>query len=411
MNGVTDVLVKETIQCWGCPVFDRLFQIVSGAAAAVYDKFVVFCTVLFCVLFAFFVINAVWNNIKSKEPDPWMNKSVMKVVITAVVTLSLLAMGVKFPRFITTITFEPVANITLTYTQALIQTTPEIANEKVTYQPMEMADDGFYRPELRDTIILMMKTAITQFQSYIKLGIAIMDKAFSWSALFGVGALIKHIIMFLVGLALTWAFFKLFWRFCCYFADIIVAMAFFAFFFPLSLMLMSFKGAEHAPKWITKLGSGVGTAQFKNLINAIVGLAAAVITYTVVMVVIAKFFSAPDVSSVNLMDAILSGRVFEGDLNMENMESLTLMSATVLVYILNFLIKQIPTVTSMILSAFNVKADTKLSDQLADDVMALTGAAWDITKTKAAEFAQLITTGDKKEEKKAEGEKPKEGSK
>ena len=60
MNGVMNSLVDTSVQCWGCPVFDRLFQIVSNAAAAVYDQFVIFCAILFCVLFAFYVVNAVW---------------------------------------------------------------------------------------------------------------------------------------------------------------------------------------------------------------------------------------------------------------------------------------------------------------------------------------------------------------
>ena len=151
-------------------------------------------------------------------------------------SLTLLGIGVSFPRLITTITFEPIADITLVYSQSMIKTTDEIVNEKVTYEPMKITEEGFYRPELRDKIIMLMKTTITQFQSYIKLGIAVMDNAFSWKALLGIGALIKHIILFLIGLYLSWAFFKIFFKYCCYFADTIIAMALFAFFFPLSMV-------------------------------------------------------------------------------------------------------------------------------------------------------------------------------
>ena len=297
MNEFMNSLVDSSVQCWGCPVFDRLFQIVSDAAGAVYNQFVIFCAIIFCVLFAFFVINAVWKNIKGGVGDPWYQKSVKPVIINSLVSLTFLSMGVYLPRFVTTITFEPVADLALIYTQSMLQTDSETVNEKVTYQPMKMSDDGFYRPQLRDKIIMLMKTTITQFQSYMKLGIAVMDGAFSIRALLGIGNLIKHIILFFVGLYLFYGFFKLFVRFCFYFADIIVAMTFFAFFFPLSLILMAFKGADNVPQWISGLGRGIGVGEFKRLINAIITLAAAVLTYSVIMTIIAKFFAAPGQSA------------------------------------------------------------------------------------------------------------------
>ena len=59
MNNVIGNFVDNTVQCYGCPIFDRLFQIVSSAAASVYDRMALLMSVLFCVLFAFFVLNAV----------------------------------------------------------------------------------------------------------------------------------------------------------------------------------------------------------------------------------------------------------------------------------------------------------------------------------------------------------------
>ena len=61
MNGIVNPLINNAVQCWGCPVFDRLFQVVSMAAGAVYGQFAFFCMILFCVLFAFYVLNAVWK--------------------------------------------------------------------------------------------------------------------------------------------------------------------------------------------------------------------------------------------------------------------------------------------------------------------------------------------------------------
>ena len=397
MNEWLSSLVDSTVQCWGCGVFDLLFQIVSDAAALVYDKFAYFCVVLFCVLFSFFVINAVWKTVNGNVSDPLYEKSIQRVFVNAIVCIGLLGMGVALPRFITTVTFEPVAQVAQTYTAAMINLDNETITEKVTYQPQQMGDDGFYRPQLRDKIILLMKTTISQFQSYMKLGIAVMDSAFTWRALLGVGSLLKHIMLFVMGLYLTWNFFKLFFRYCCYFADIIIAMAYFAFFFPLSLMLFAFNGADNVPKWFGGLGKAVGVNQFKNLINAIITLASAVITYTVIMAIIAKFFAAPDVSSADLMNAITTGEIFDAELDMTNLEAMTLTSFIVLVYVLNFLQDQIPQVTKMVLSVFGVSENKQLSETLANDMMQLTQDIVDTTK-KIGET--IISGGDKDKDKK-----------
>lgn len=396
MNGVMNSLVDTSVQCWGCPVFDRLFQIVSNAAAAVYDQFVIFCAILFCVLFAFYVVNAVWKNMRGGVTDPFYQKSLKPVIINSLVSLAFLSMGIFLPRFITTVTFEPVANITLIYTHSMLQTDIDTVNEKVTYVPTDMSDDGFFRPELRDSIIMLMKTTITQFQSYMKLGIAVMDKAFSLNALFGIGSLIKHIILFFIGLYLFYGFFKLFVRFCFYFADIIVAMTFFAFFFPLSLILVAFKGADNVPNWISGLGKKFGTGEFKNLINAIIALAAAVLTYTVIMAIIAKFFAAPGQSASDIMELITSGNIFAGDLSDDNLAAMTIGGCVILVYVLNFIYGQIPQVTSMVLDSFGVSAKNDLSEQLANDAMKLTTNIVDTAKKIGT---TILNGGDKKDDK------------
>ena len=105
MNGLANNFVDGVVQCYGCPIFDRLFQIVSNAASAAYEKMAFLATLIFCVLFAFFVINAVWQNIKQDIPDPWYQKSVRPVIINSLIALSFLWMGVGLPRLITTTTF------------------------------------------------------------------------------------------------------------------------------------------------------------------------------------------------------------------------------------------------------------------------------------------------------------------
>ncbi|MBQ8728927.1 MAG: hypothetical protein IJY77_01405 [Alphaproteobacteria bacterium] len=396
MNDVLTSLVDKTVQCWGCGLFDRLFQVVSDAAAAAYQQMSTVCIILFCALFSFFVLHAVWQTIKGGTSDPWYEKSVQKVFINAIVCIGLLSMGVVLPRFITTITVEPAAQIATAYTQAMVQQDTISVEDKVDYQPMEMGDSVFYRPQLRDKIILLMKTTITQFQSYMKLGIAVMDRAFSWDALLGIGSFLKHVILFAIGLYLTWGFFKLFFRYCCYFADIIIAMTFFAFFFPLSLMLFAFKGASNVPGWIGKMGQNLGTSQLKNLINAIITLSSAVIIYTVIMVIIAKFFSVSGADTTTLMQAITSGQVFADDLNTENLQAMTLASCIILVYVLNYIYGQIPQISKMILSAFGVSEEKSESEQLANDMLHLTSTIWENAKKIGTTIIKGGETGDGK---------------
>ena len=395
MNNLLNPLIDSTVQCWGCPIFDRLFQIISNAAAAAYKQFTVLCVIIFCVLFAFFVLNAVWKNMKAGGgDDPFYQKSIKPVFINSLVALTFLSMGVYLPRFVTSVTFEPAANLALIYTQSMVHTDNEAVAEKVSYQPMPMEDTGFFRPQLRDTIVMMMKTTITQFQSYMKLGVAVMDKAFSLEALLGIGAFIKHIILFFIGLYITYGFFKLFVRFCFYFADIIIAMAFFAFFFPFSLILVAFKGSN-APAWFSSLGKKVGTNQFKTLINAIISLVSAVLTYTVIMVIIAKFFSAPGQSADEIMLMITSGEIFASDLSSENLADMTLIGCIILVYVLNFIYGQIPKVTSMVMDTFGVSEEKALSEQLANDAMKLTT---NVINT-ATKIGKTIITGGEEEKK------------
>lgn len=371
MIDIINSFIDNTVQCWGCGVFDRLFQVVSTASAELYSQMTRLAFIVFFALFTAFVINAIYQNLKGGGKDPFYAKSIQKVLVNSIIVLGLLGIGVSVPKLVTRVTFEPAATVALTYTQALVKHDMDDVNEKVVYQPMEMSDDGLFRPQLRNTIINLMKTTITQFQSYMKLGVAVMDSAFTWEALLGIGALIKHIGLFFIGLYLFYGFFKLFIRFCFYFVDIIVAMAFFAFFFPFSLMLMAFDGADHIPDVVKNVSKHISKDQIKKLINAIVALASCVLTYTIIMMIIAKFFSDPDETNAALMDKILSGNVFEADLSDDNLEALTLMSVTVLVYVLNFIYKQIPQISKMILGTFGVGEENQLSEKMADDALML----------------------------------------
>ena len=174
-------------------------------------------------------------------------------------------------------------------------------------------------------------------------------------------------------------------------------MAMFAFFFPLSLIMVAFRGADNVPSWMSGLGKDIGINQFKNLINAIIALSAAVITYTVIMVIIAKFFTAPDASVNEIMNAITTGNIFDVELSDDNLASLTIMGTVVLVYMISYIQSMVPDVTKMVLSAFNVSTKNDLSEQLANDAMALTSATINTVKNVAK---TVITGDDKKDEKK-----------
>ena len=173
MNNVANNFIENIAQCWGCDVFDNLFRVVSNAGAVVYTKVSNICFAIFAVLFVFYVVWAVWKTLNPKKPDvsdKLYTKTVGRVVINSLFALTLLGLGIAVPRFVTRLTFEPVATITLVYTESILKTTPEFVAEHVKSAPLkEIPDTGFYRPELRTTIIDIMKTTIVLFQSYMKL--------------------------------------------------------------------------------------------------------------------------------------------------------------------------------------------------------------------------------------------------
>ena len=344
----------------------------------------------------FYVIWAVFKSFNPKKPDvsdKYYSKTVIRVVINSLFALALLGIGVGFPRFITRITFEPVANITLLYTQSMMKSTPEFVNQQVTYRVESMPDTGLYRPELRNAIIDIMKTTVIMFQTYMKLGIAVMDSAFTWSTIHNIADVFRNIIMFFLGVYLFYAFFKLFVHFCFYFVDVIVAMAMFAFMFPLGLVMMSFRGGD-MPEWMSSLGKGLGTNQIKKLINAIITMASAVITYMVIMVIIARFFSESGVSVSELMDSITSGGVMDTDLSHSNLATLTVGGMVILVYVLNYIYSQIPQVSKAILGMFGVSEENKLSEDIAKSADKLVELATDKIKT----VGNIIISGGEKKD-------------
>jgi hypothetical protein len=326
--------------------------------------------IIFIALIMFYILNLVWQNIKpgAKNETGWMEQ-LKPMLINSLVVLALLAVGIRFPKMITIITFEPVAEMTIAYTEKMVQQTEESVDEKVTYQPEEMDNNGFFRPQLRDKIVRLIKTSTTQFQAMMNLGLAVIDHSFSWSAFTSLSAPFKHGAMLLMGLFIVWSFFKLFIRFSFYFVDVIISMTFFAFLFPISMTMFVFKSSgENKSWWLNDLGANLGKNQFKKVIDSIVSLGAAVITYVVIMTIIAKFFSMTGADGTELARQIQSGELYEGDLSDDNLSAMTLTSIVVLIYIVTFMMDRIKQVAQEILSAFDVKEEHAVGDKLGDIV-------------------------------------------
>ena len=156
MNSLTESLM----QCWTCPIFDRLFEIISNTAAAAYQRLTVISVVIFIALFGFYIINAVWQNIKSGGSDPFFQKSVKPVLIKSLIALTLLTAGLMVPRFISMITFEPVAEITYQFSETMLKSLNTGATVAQYPNPINLGDGGFFSADLRDTILKILESSL-----------------------------------------------------------------------------------------------------------------------------------------------------------------------------------------------------------------------------------------------------------
>lgn len=387
MQELANNLINNGMQCWTCPIFDKLFAIISTTAAAAYSRLTLFSVIIFSVLLGFYIINVVWENLKKGNEDPLFQKTLRPVLIKSLIALTLLSAGLLVPKIISTVTFEPAAEITYRFSQSMLPS--EYAGVQPYTNPIALSDDGFFSPNLRDTIIKILETSVSNFQVYIKIGIGIMDEAFSIKALLhGVGALIKHIIVFFIGLFLTYNFGKLFIKYAFCFMDIIVAMAMFAFFFPLSVIFFIFKDANNAPGWMKKLGGDLGSGQIKKLVNAIISIAATILTYTIIMRIVTGFLDINHMNSDSIQ--IASAQFFEFDLDNSKAMEITVAGAIVLVYIINDIADKIPEVTKKILSVFGVSQEDSLSKEMGENTWKLTN----IVFNKAKDLAKTVIKPD-----------------
>ena len=394
-------LIDSSIQCWTCPIFDSLFAIISNSAAAAYQRITFLSVMVFIVLLAFYILSAVWQNIKKGGEDPFFQKTVRPVLIKSLIALSLLSAGLIVPRLISTVIFEPVAEITYTFSTSML---PQDYVVPAYDNAISLGDNGFFTAELRDTIIKILEASVSNFQVYIKIGIGIMDEAFSIKALLtGIGALVRHIIIFFIGVFLTYNFGKLFIKYAFCFMDVIVAMALFAFFFPLSVVFFIFKDADQAPGWMKKLGGDLGSGQIKKLVNAIVSMASAILTYTIIMMIIKGFLDGSGVNPDSIQNT--SESLFNFDLDNSSAMEITVAGSIVLVYVINYIAAQIPKVTSTILSTFGLSQEDSLSKEMGENTWKLTNIAVDKIKTVAKTIINPDKASEEKKEEKKEDKK------
>lgn len=372
---MANTLIDSAVQCWACPIFDNLFAVVSNSAAAVYERLSVFSVVIFSILFGFYILNAFWQNVKSGMSDPFFQKSLKPVLIKSLMILSLFALGLNVPRFISKITFEPVATITLQFSKIILPENNITTND---YQKLKLNDDGFFNPELRDTIVEILQTSVASFQIYIKMGIEIIGSVFTLPERIDIGVIVKHLLVFFVGLVLTYYFVRWFIKYSFCFVDIIVAMAMFAFFFPLSLVLFIFQGASDLPDWMKNLGKTFGGKQIKQLINAIVSVATTILMYTIIVLLIRGYIYGNNVDVDSMQNSVAS--IMNFDLDNPNSVQITFFGSIVLVVVLNYLIKQIPNITKEIMSVFGVSQENQKSEEMGKNVLALTDIVANQTK-------------------------------
>lgn len=377
MQGLTDSLINAGTQCWACPLFDTLFDIVSNTAGILYKQLTSFGIVIFGILFTAYIFISVWQNIKSGMSDSFFMKSLKPVLINSLLVISILGLGLTAPRLISRITFEPVAYITLEYSKAMLESVPDDIKSSDDYKPKELNSNGFFNTELRNTVLQIMQTSVTGFQSFIKIGFAVLESAFSIPKDFDLSLLLKRILVFFIGLSLTYSFMKYFIQYSFCFIDIIVAMAIFAFFFPLSLVFFVFHNAKDAPSWMKGLGDGF-SKNIKSVINAIVSVAATILTYTIIILIIRGYLVGNDIS----VDMIQNGAqdIFNFDIDNPSAVQVTFFGIIVLVFVIDYLKKKIPDVTKEILGAFNVSTNDSMSEAMGQNVLQLTNLVADQTK-------------------------------
>ena len=172
---------------------------------------------------------------------------------------------------------------------------------------------------------------------------------------------------------------------------------------------------------MTGFGKSLGSGQIKKLINAIVSISASILTYTIIIAILAGFFAQQGIDIDSFSgDPNFFKTFFEIDLDKEaSLEQMSITALVVLVFIINHLSNQVGEVTKKVLSTFGITQEDSASKEMGENMWNLTNIAFDnvknITKTVVTSGASALKKdGDKTDstkDNKTEKEQPKEDKK
>jgi hypothetical protein len=370
-----DWLTRTIFQCWTCDAFDPLFVVISDVGAKTYDVMMNAAMLIMSIFIIFYVIYLVLIKLKETDKDPlYMNRLVKPVLIPALIITVFAAAGTVIPRAISTGILEPVAAMTTAMAKTALTPTEE-AMEKakvVDYKPKEMNSDGFYTPELKNSIVEILKTTTYGFQNFILFGASIITNTLTFDNFsifvdgkFTLSKIIGSILLILMGGTILVFFIGLMLKFLFYFIDVGIGLAMFAFLFPLMLAAFIMKNAD-VPDWV-KNASKMSEKFFKQCTTSIIALGSMTIVYVIIVALITGFINGnPD---QNMMQMIMNGDF--ANIKYSSPEILqTIPGFLVMIIVVGWIYSKIDTITGEIKNALQLNsAEQKEADKFEESEM------------------------------------------
>jgi hypothetical protein len=185
-----------------------------------------------------------------------------------------------------------------------------------------------------------------------------------------------------LGLYIIYQFFKLFLGFCYKFIDVIVSLAMFAFFFPFMLVL-SVVQRSSSEDWVKSIGGGFSLKLVRNTFSSIVSLMGAVLVYTVIIVMVANFFSSDLFTNNEIARHVMDGTINAKMLDDINTTNVTLIAFAIFAFVMDYLRKQIESVNKEIISSFGIDPSSEIADDIAKRMEDFMKNAENFVKNKA----------------------------
>jgi hypothetical protein len=375
MNEAFDFLIRHTMQCWACPVFDAMFDTVSGAAAAAYPRISQFALIIMAAFIAFYVVYLMVIKLKDSDKDPLFYKRLVKpVLLPALIISALLSIGIEFPKMLTSATIEPIAMMTSTLSKIPQNNSPAPGtNNKslpgLTGQSRQNSPapgtgggmsgsagqgggNGFYSSDLKHSILSTMRTTTIGFQNLILFGLGMVNASLDWKILQSIllldfAAILETILLFLLGIYIAGRFALIFLKFLFMFLDAVLSLTFFAFLFPIMLAAFVIRDSE-SPEWVKGIG-GMSATFFKDVVSSIITLGSMMILYIVIISVISGFIGLGDQTTASAL---------AGDFSNINFKSPDILKSAsgfvILIVVIGFIINNIGKVAAEIKSAFGI---------------------------------------------------------